>query len=86
VFFNFIFVKDGTHNSLFFTILYAILVHCTVEKGFFYKNFGDIFPVTYSHFGEVFKVNTLCSTEGIFPTKWPAPYETQSGPDSQYAM
>jgi hypothetical protein len=47
-----------------------------LKMDYFYKNFDDIFPVTYSHSGEVFKVNILCSTESIFPTEWPAPYET----------
>jgi hypothetical protein len=77
VFFNFIFVQDGTHNSLFFTILYVILVHCTVGKGFFLQNFRrHFFRDIFAHLWEEFKVNIICSTESIFPTEWPAPCET----------
>ena len=47
-----------------------------MKTDFVLQNFRRLFPVTFSHFGEVFKVNILCSTESIFPMEWPAPYET----------
>ena len=64
-----------THYFSLFCMSYLYIA--LLKRDFFYKTFGDILPVTYSHFGEVFEVNILCSKESIFPTERPAPYETQ---------
>jgi len=82
MFFNFIFVQNGTHNSLFFTILYVILYIALLKRDYFYKIFGDIFPLTYSHFGKNLKQTSPVLQKAFFQRNGLLHMRRPSGPHS----